>query len=207
MALTRESMPGIAAAPQPPVVHTGRWVLSAVAIVMLGWSSAATGAMVPLLAGVDLGIHEFGHLVMGWAPWIIGVFAGSFFQVAAPLGLSAYFGFARREVWAAGPLMAWAGVSLRNVAVYIADAPYQRLELWGGDNVVHDWAQLLAGKPMQHAEQIAWCANSLGWGLVAGGLALVAWAAFGERRAATRFVELEARKDSLPVREPRNPLG
>lgn len=161
----------------------------------------------PFLAGVDLGIHELGHLVMAWAPWLVAAFAGSLFQVAVPLGLAAYFGLVRREAWAAGPLMAWAGASQRNVAVYIADAPYQRLELWGGDNVVHDWAQLLAGKPLRYAEQIAGLTDAAGWLLLASGLALVAWAAVSERRAAAAYAAREARKETLPVREVRGPLG
>jgi hypothetical protein len=192
-------------------VHTWRWVFSAAACVVLGWSAAASGARVPLLGGVDFGIHELGHLVTAWAPWRITAFAGSFFQVAVPLGLAAYFAFARRELWAASPLMAWAGTSARNLAGYIADAPYQRLGLWGGDGVLHDWAQLLAGTPMRHAEQIAWAVNALGWALIAGGFALVAWAAFAERRAAAVFAAKraadEARHSTLPVREPRGPVG
>ena len=34
--------------------------------------------------------------------------------------------------------------SLAGLAVYIADAPCQRLELWGGDGTLHDWAQILS---------------------------------------------------------------
>jgi hypothetical protein len=201
--------PGVQA--EAPLVHTWRWVFSGIAVVVLGWSSAATGAQVPLLGGVDFGIHEFGHLVTAWAPWLVNAFAGSFLQVAAPLGLAAYFGLVRHEIWAAAPLIAWAGTSTRNVAVYIADAPYQRLELWGGDGVLHDWAQILAGTPMQHAEQIAWWTNVAGWALIAGGLVLVVWAAFSERRAASAFAAKrtadEARHATLPVREPRGPIG
>lgn len=207
MALTTDGHLARAEAPGAPVVHTWRWVFSALAAVALGWSSAVSGARVPFLSGVDFGIHEFGHLATAWAPWLVTAFAGSFFQVAVPLGLAAYFGFARGEVWAAAPLLAWAGTSARNVAVYIADAPYQRLELWGGDGVLHDCAQLLAGKPIQHADEIAWFTNAFGWALVAVGIALVAWAATQERRDAAQFAALEARKNTLPVREPRGPLG
>ena len=203
--------PQPAGSPQPPAVHTWRWVFSAMAVVALGWSSAVSGAQVPLLSGVDFGVHELGHLLTAWAPWVVTAAAGSVLQVAVPLGLAAYFGFARHEIWAAAPLMAWAGTSARNVAVYIADAPYQRLELWGGDGVLHDWAQLLAGRPMQHAEQIAWVVNAIGWLLIAGGLGLVAWMAVAERLAAARFAAKraadEARHATLPVREPRGPIG
>lgn len=60
-------------------------------------------------------------------------------QVAIPLAIAAYFG-ARRELVSAMVCLAWAGTSARDVAVYVADAPYERLELIGG---IHDWAYAL----------------------------------------------------------------
>ena len=148
------------------------WVVSAALVVLIGVLSARTDARVPFLWTIDFGIHEFGHLITGWAPWRITAFAGSFAQVAVPLALACYFAFKRQELWAAAPLLAWAGASLRNVAVYIADAPYQRLELWGGPDVLHDWAQLLQGRPMTYAGALAWFANMVGWLAIATALAL-----------------------------------
>ena len=159
----------------------GVWIASAVAVVVLGVLSAATHAQVPLLSFVDFGVHEFGHLVMSWAPYTVMLAAGSFLQVAFPFSLAVYFALGRGEMWAAAPLLAWAGTSLRNVAVYIADAPYQRLELWGGDSVVHDWAQLLAGRAIQHADAYAWFANTVGWLFVATALLLVLAHLFAEK--------------------------
>jgi len=201
-----------------PAVHTWRWVFSGAAVAAFGAASATTHASVPFASFIDFGVHEFGHLVFAWAPWMVTAAAGSIFQVVVPLGFAAYFAFARKEYWAAAPLMAWAGNSARNVAVYIADAPYQYLDLWGGEGTLHDWAQLLQGRPMQSAEEIAWAVNALGWALIAGGLALVAWAAWAERRAvrdaeeaaahaAAHEAELEARRATLPVREKHGPIG
>jgi hypothetical protein len=150
-----------------------RWIVSAIVIVTFAIGSATTHALVPLLSIIDLGIHEFGHLLFSWAPEPVVLAAGSLLQVAVPLGLAVYFAVVRGEMWAAAPLLAWAGTSLRNVAVYIADAPYQRLELWGGENVVHDWAQLLAGRAIQHADIYAWFANAVGWLFIATALVLV----------------------------------
>jgi hypothetical protein len=65
---------------------------------------------------------------------------GSVTQVLVPLGIAAYFWFARRDFLAAGLCLAWAGTSARDAAVYIADAPYERLQLIGGE---HDWAFVL----------------------------------------------------------------
>lgn len=195
---------------QEPVAATDRrwpWVVSAGAVVLIGVLSATTGALVPLLWLVDFGIHEFGHLIMGWAPWTVAAFAGSFAQVAAPAGLAAYFAFGRRELWAAAPLLAWAGDSLRSVAVYIADAPYQRLDLWGGEGALHDWAQLLQGKPMMYAGTIAWLANAVGWLAIAAALAVAVAPLVAQYRAGAKRVADERREATLPVREPRGPIG
>ena len=187
------------------------WLVSAGCVVAVGLLSATSGARVPFLWGVDLGIHEFGHLVTFWAPWRVTAAAGSVFQVAVPLSLAAYYGFVRREWWAAAPLLAWAGTSARNVAVYIADAPYQRLELFGGPGVLHDWAQLLAGPSLRFAGAIAWTVDFAGWAAVAAALVVALWVPIG--RAAAMLLDLQvarrfaARKSSLPVREPHGPIG
>jgi hypothetical protein len=179
--------------------------------VLLGVLSARSGARVPFLWGVDFGIHEFGHLVTFWAPWQITAAAGSVFQVAFPLGLAAYFLFARRELWAAAPLLAWAGASARNAAVYIADAPFQRLELWGGPGVQHDWATLLAGPGLRYAAALAGTVDAVGWLLIVVGFLLAAvppiraWLA--QSRAARKAAADRARHATLPVREPHGPIG
>ena len=194
---------------RPALVWT--WLVSAACVLVLGASSEWSGARVPFLWGVDLGIHEFGHLATFWAPWPVTAAAGSAFQIAVPLALASYFGFVRKEWWAAAPLLAWAGTSGRNVAVYIADAPFQRLELWGGPGALHDWAQLLAGPPMRYAEAIAWSVNALGWVLIAAALVLAlrpVVRAFSEMLRKRQDAEAFARrKASLPVREPHGPIG
>lgn len=93
---------------------------------------------VPILALVDLGFHELGHLVTYWLPDMVTAAMGSIAQVAVPAGLAIYF-YVRDEFASASFLIAWTGSSLRNVAVYMADAPFERLQLIGGD---HDWAAI-----------------------------------------------------------------
>lgn len=183
----------------------------AAGVVALGYASWASGAAIPFLWVFDFGIHEFGHLVTYWLPWPITASAGSVLQVAAPLSLAAYALLVRGHWRVAGVLVAWAGCSARNVAVYIADAPYQRLLLWGGDGVLHDWAHLLQGRPMRYAATIAWSVDAAGWLLVAAGFALVlapvvlrAVVAHGTR---ARAAAEEAYKATLPVREPYGPVG
>ena len=191
----------------PPAERRWPWVASAVAVLVIGVLSKTSGASVPLLSLVDFGIHEFGHLLFAWAPWRVTAFGGSFAQVAFPFALAAYFALRRHELWAAAPLLAWSGASLRSVAIYIADAPYQRLELWGGEGVLHDWAQLLQGKPMMHAEQIAWFADALGWVAIAAAFALALAPLVVRARTRAKEAADEARHDTLPVRDPHGPIG
>ena len=100
--------------------------------------------MDPVPLGADLGIHEFGHLLTVWAPALLCSLAGSFLQVAAPLGLAAYFWW-RRDWFAVLILFAWAAESLNNVSVYIGDAQRMVLPLFGddGSGAGHDWHNIL----------------------------------------------------------------
>ena len=60
--------------------------------------------------------------------------------MALPLAIAAYFLLVRREIVSAMLCLAWAGTSAHDASAYIADAPYERLELIGG---IHDWAYAL----------------------------------------------------------------
>lgn len=195
----------------PTALEAAACAATATAVVALAWLSVANHALVPFLWGVDLGVHEFGHLVTFWAPWRVTAAAGSFFQVTAPFALGCYFLFARRQPLSAALCLAWAGTSARNVAVYIADAPYQRLSLWGGEGVLHDWAQQLAGPAMQYAGAFAGAVEASAWLLFAAAFVLaVAPVAVGVRGAlAARASQaaLAARRATLPVREPHRPTG
>ncbi len=132
--------PSAARAPLPWVRPQPPDLVAAAACLLLGLL-AVRYELVPFLSGVDLGVHEFGHLVTGWLPEVLTAVAGSVFQVVAPVGLAAYFGLVRRERRTAGVLLAWAGTSMWAVARYVADAPHEELPLFGGD--IHDWAFLL----------------------------------------------------------------
>jgi hypothetical protein len=126
---------------------------------------------IPLLSLVDLGFHELGHLVS--YPFGNDVFSaamGSIAQVAVPLGIAIYFGWVRSDPVATSVCLTWAATAARDVADYIKDAPYQRLELIGGE---HDWAFLLAGK-LDRAEPLGNRVTAFGVLLLltAGGLAV-----------------------------------
>jgi len=117
-----------------------KWLTGLAACGALGWFAFVRGTNVPLLWMVDLGFHELGHLVTRWLPEVVMAMMGSISQVAVPLGIAVYFFWIRRDLLAGALCVAWAATSAQNASVYIADAPYQRLQLIGG---FHDWAFVL----------------------------------------------------------------
>lgn len=126
-----------------PSAGLARPLAAVVAVGLLAWFPIVAGTRVPLLGFFDLGMHELGHLVTFPLPQPLTAAAGSLTQILVPLGLAAYFLLWRGERMSAAICVAWGGANFYDVAVYVADAPYQRLALLGGDNVYHDWAYLL----------------------------------------------------------------
>jgi hypothetical protein len=149
---------------------------------VLGWIAFVRKAQVPLLSLVDLGFHELGHLVTRPLPEVVMVMAGSAAQIAVPTRLAAYF-LIRRDRFAGAICLAWAATSARDVSVHIADAPFRRLELIGGE---HDWAFILGEhwNALDKAGAIAAAVRGLGLALLFAGFCICAWyAVMGEERA------------------------
>ncbi|HVF18665.1 MAG TPA: hypothetical protein VNA14_00280 [Mycobacteriales bacterium] len=155
-----------------------RWVAAATCLLL---GLLARDGWVPFLSGVDLGVHEFGHLVTFWAPDVLTAAAGTIAQIAAPLGLAAYFEWGRGERSVAAVLVAWAGTAAVAAAAYIADAPFEELALFGGGE--HDWAYLLGPEQcgcLDRARGLAGLVRFTGWCLVLGGAAAALWPAPGD---------------------------
>jgi hypothetical protein len=139
--------PAARAAPAPRADlwrSTLQWIVAALITALLAFFTYMHDGWVPLLSYFDLGVHEFGHLLTMWAPELVCWAAGSFLQVAAPLGLAAYF-LHRGDRFAVILMVAWAAESLNNVSVYIADARVMLLPLFGddGSGAGHDWHNIL----------------------------------------------------------------
>jgi len=135
------------------------------------------GRAVPVLALVDLGFHELGHLVTYFLPWeLITAVMGSVMQIAVPLGLAAYFAVKQHERVSAAVCLAWAGTSAWGVHVYVADAPFERLQLIGGD---HDWAFILHEMDRMHAAAgLARAVWLFGFACVAAAIVACGWEPF-----------------------------
>jgi hypothetical protein len=89
---------------------TWRYVTGIPVILFIGWFAFVHDRPVPILSGLDLATHEFGHFAFFWAPRLVTLAMGSVFQIAFPLSISVYFA-AKREWLGAGLGAAWAGAA------------------------------------------------------------------------------------------------
>lgn len=103
-----------------------------------------------LLDGVDLAIHETGHLVFAPFGEFIGVLGGTLFQLLVPALFVAHF-LRRGEQFGAAACLWWVAQNCWHISVYVADARAQELPLVGGGE--HDWAYLLG--------EVGWLARDL----------------------------------------------
>lgn len=142
------------------------------ACLTLGFFAFVRGTRVPMLGLVDLGFHEFGHMVTYWLPDVITASMGSITQVMVPVGLAVYFLWFRKDALGGGMCLAWAATSAQNASAYIADAPYQTLHLIGG---IHDWAFVLGPEHLNmlgSAHTIAAAVKGSGFLLLFAGIAI-----------------------------------
>lgn len=157
---------------------TFQWVVAVLATCLLAWLTYSRNGWTPWLSNVDLGIHELGHMITMWAPELMVQAAGSFLQVAVPLGFAAYFWWGRHERFAVVLMFAWAAESLNNVAVYIYDATRMVLTLLGddGSGAGHDWHNMLSRLGLlDHTDGIAYTVRILSGLLFAAALGLAFW--------------------------------
>lgn len=189
--------------------RTWRWVAGGVAVAYVAVGAYTGDGWVFPFSYADLGFHELGHmLTMFWAPRPVVAFAGSFLQIAVPLGLGVYFALARKDRASAALMLAWCGASANNVSIYIHDATRRVLPLLGGQDG-HDWAYLLgpgAWNALDATDGIAIGVRVLSALLIAAAFGLLAWGYTEPRRAARAAEALDEYRAALPVHEPRNPV-
>lgn len=96
-----------------------------------------------LIDGVNLVIHEAGHLVFSPFGEFMMIAGGSLFQVIMPALFVGYFLY-YRKYYSAALVLFWVGDSILNVSVYAGDSVALQLPLLGGQDSVHDWNYLLS---------------------------------------------------------------
>jgi len=117
-----------------------RWLAGLAATAAMWVVAFANDDKIPGVEYVNLGLHEFGHMVTYASSDLTHALAGSIAQVAIPAALALYWFFRRGDWVAAGVFLMWAATSALEVALYVADAPTEKLDLIAGD---HDWAFIL----------------------------------------------------------------
>ena len=121
--------------------------LGLLALSGLGWQVATrglnffgAGIFLRFIHGIDLIIHEAGHVFFLVFGQFLHVLGGSLLQVAVPALCAVHF-FWQRQPASFAVALFWTGESITDVAIYMADARAMALPLLGGGH--HDWNYLL----------------------------------------------------------------
>ncbi len=99
-----------------------------------------------ILGGLNLGIHELGHVIFGFTGQFLGVAGGTIFQLFVPL-FAVWNFYRQNDFFSIALSFGWLSTNLFSVATYAADARKLELPLvspFGGDSVVHDWEYMLS---------------------------------------------------------------
>lgn len=95
-----------------------------------------------LIDGVNLVIHEAGHLIFMPFGEFVMIAGGSLFQLIMPAAFVLYF-YRHDKPYSAALVLFWVGESLLNVSVYAGDSIALQLPLLGGQDSIHDWNYML----------------------------------------------------------------
>lgn len=140
---------------------------------LAGWMAIDDDQYLRVLDDANLAFHEAGHMIYGIFGDTAALYGGTLGQLTFPLVVLAVF-LVRREPVGCAIGAAWAGQNLGNIARYAADARAQELPLVGGGD--HDWANILGRWGALSADQrVASWFRTLGWLLVLGAAAWLAW--------------------------------
>jgi len=122
---------------------------------------------------IDLVFHEAGHPIFGVFGRFMGVLGGSLNQVLVPVVCTAAF-LRQGQRAAAAVTLFWAGESLVDVAIYVADGRDMRLPLLA-EGLTHDWNWILSELSLRNqAEPIGRVVFAAGVVVMLAALALLA---------------------------------
>lgn len=135
-----------------------------------------------LIDGVNLVIHEAGHLIFSPLGEFMMVAGGSLFQVIMPALFVGYFWY-NHKYYSAALVFFWVGESILNVSVYAGDSVALQLPLLGGEGSFHDWNYLLSTLNLLPST------TKVAGGIRLLGTIVIVLAAFGSIRFARRAEE------------------
>jgi hypothetical protein len=174
------------------------WPVRLLLLLWLSWLAfqySRDAAYGGLVEGLNLGVHEFGHLICSAFGQFVTVLGGSLVQCLVPL-ISFVMFYRQEDYFAFSFSLVWLGTNLNGVARYVADARSMQLDLvspfgGGDDEVIHDWNWILAKLGwLQHDHEIATVLRVLAlvclWAGVAWGACLL-WRMMTTRDSAERY--------------------
>jgi hypothetical protein len=136
-----------------------------------------------MIDGVNLVIHEAGHLFFKPLGEFMMIAGGSLIQVIVPIIFAGYF-YYKQNHFSCALVLFWLGASLLNVSVYAADSVLMQLPLLGGENSIHDWNYMLDELGLLwHTGKIAGAIRALGTLTIVFALG---WAIFTTLRSAEK---------------------
>lgn len=103
-----------------------------------------------LFSGLDLVIHEAGHMLFSYLGRFISVLGGTLFQILVPIGFVCSF-YVKKEYFSSAFSVMWVGVNFFGIAVYVADATSMQLPLvtvGSASHIIHDWNYILSSMGM-----------------------------------------------------------
>lgn len=131
-----------------------------------------------IVSGIDLIMHEGGHLFFMWfGNDLLTVGGGTLFQILIPVGIGVMF-FRNGDPLAVAVAVFWVGLNLAEIAPYAADARSQLLPLVSPfpGAPVHDWTYLLGRAGLLQQDQLVGKAfRHAGIATMAGALVLSGW--------------------------------
>lgn len=128
--------------------------------------------------GLNLAIHEGGHLLFSWSgSELLTAAGGTLLELACPVLAGVMF-VRQRDAFAVTVALFWLGTVFLDIAPYLADARAQALPLVtvGGGAATHDWTYLLGRFGwLERDVLLGGLARDLGLVTLAGGLAGAVW--------------------------------
>lgn len=110
------------------------------------------------LDGVDLIMHEAGHVILLPLGHFMHMIGGGLFQLIVPSAFVVHF-YRNKNQYSAALVLYWVGQNFLNISVYAGDAIRMKLPLLGGSDSIHDWNFLLITLGM--LEYTPWVAGIL----------------------------------------------
>lgn len=159
------------------------WLVRAPLVLWLAWMGVRhllDPDYASLFGGLNLGIHEAGHLVFGLLGGdFLTAAGGTLLQCAAPVAAALMF-VRQPDYFAAAFCGGWLSTNLYGIATYVADARELDLPLvsvGGGDSEAdHDWSYLLGELHLLEQDTaLSTALRVLAFVVMWGSIALQAW--------------------------------